>query len=202
MRSLLDATREKLDAARPTLKASRYHYPPPAWLRGADPLYGAYVHGERLLRNGEVVWGHVVQANTLLFSPASGHDCPAAVLHAEDASCDHALHRLSRAAHEAYELKEKRPVAAGYKEVGAYLADEHTRGSKMPVPPGIARGRRLVITDVLIHRAALPLPYLASTFFPVLVAPDIPTVILLPAPLWADDLVEAWRDISAEAQDF
>lgn len=69
MKSLLDSTRDKLAAARPTLENEPFHYTPPAWLRGSNPMYGAYVHGERLLRHGEVVWGQVVQANSILFRP-------------------------------------------------------------------------------------------------------------------------------------
>ena len=34
-----------------------------------DDLNTFFRHKDRLLENGEVVWGHVVQANALLFSP-------------------------------------------------------------------------------------------------------------------------------------
>ena len=40
----------------------------PRWCDEDDGLYTFFRHKDRLLENGEVVWGHVVQANRLLFS--------------------------------------------------------------------------------------------------------------------------------------
>src|SRR4029079_12294412 len=42
---------------------------PPRWLTKNDPVYSIYDHQRQIVRDGEVRWAHVVQANNLVFLP-------------------------------------------------------------------------------------------------------------------------------------
>src|SRR5207249_4760436 len=88
---------------------ARYdHVEPPAWMRPDDPLRATYAQSRELLRSGHVIWGHVVQANNLLFQPGDA-DCPAAVLYGAGPD-DLPPDRLLYAAVAAYALKNAKPA--------------------------------------------------------------------------------------------
>jgi hypothetical protein len=193
---LLDRTRQQLGPAPRVIGNQRVRFPPPSWMSYSDALYRTYVDTDTLLCHGDVVWGRIVQANQLLFS-AGPDDCPAAVLFAEDRSFDTSPQRLGRAADEVYDLKEAEAHDDAYRRIKEHLIDERERVWRMPIPAGIARGKPLALATVMIHRAALPLPYLATTYLPLVVAAEVPTVIVLPKALWAADLVQAWLDLAA-----
>lgn len=191
---LLDRTRQQLAPAPRVIRQRAVRFPPPAWMGRGDPLYRSYVDADTLLRHGDVVWGKTVQANRLLFSPGPD-DAAATVVFARDRSFDASPHRLGRAADEVFALNEAEAYDAAYRRVKEHLEGQGER--RVPVPAGIARGERLVIATVMIHRAALPLPHLATTYLPLVVAAEVPTVIVLPKALWAADLVRGWLDLAA-----
>src|SRR5688572_4711207 len=56
--------------------------PTPKWAKG-DRLMTFFQNQRQVLEEGRVTWGHVVQANSMLFEPGP-HDCPAAVVYACD----------------------------------------------------------------------------------------------------------------------
>ena len=191
---LLDRTRQGFGPAPRLIGNQAVRFPPPAWMGRGAPLYRTYVDTDTLLRHGDVVWSRTVQANQLLYSPGR-EDCPAIVVFGEDRSFDASPQRLGRAAAEVRALYEAEVHDAAYRRVKELLADEGE--PRVPVPAGIARGKRLALATVMIHRAALPLPYLATGYLPLVIAAEVPTVIVLPKALWAEDLVQAWLDLAA-----
>jgi hypothetical protein len=194
---LLDRTRERLGPAPRWLPAQGLRPKPPPWMSKRDPRYGTYADTDHLLAHGDVVWGHMVQANGALFEPGKA-DLPGDVIFAEDRSLDEALDRLHAAAHAAASLTEV-PLAHGaYKRLGDHLTQGTGCAVRLPVPAGVGRGATLFLSTIVIHRRLLPMPYLATMFLPLLVSPYKPSVMPLPSPLWAEDLVEAWRDVAAE----
>lgn len=198
MNCLLDRTRESVKAARERgLRGRRVRFSPPDWLRPSDPLFETYARADALLRTGDVVWGHVVMANSLLFKPGKT-DSPGDVLFAEDRSFDHLLDRLARAANTLFALGQDKPPAEDYRAIVHHLTNDMDRAAKLPVPAAISRGARLFVSTVMFHRAGLPLGLLGSNFLPLLVAPNIAAVSVLPVALWADDLIAAWKDLSEE----
>lgn len=199
MTCLLDRTRESLAQARTHLfrrRDVRVRYP--KWLHPTDSLFETLAYADDLLRRGDVVWGYVVQANTQMFSPGP-NDLPGDVVFAEDRTFDRLLSRLLRATEAICSLSGQPPQAGPYSALSAHLADDYHRAWKLPIPVAISRGAPLFLSTVLLQRNALPKRHLAASFLPLLVTPDIPAVRVLPASLWAPDLVEAWQDLSIEA---
>ena len=62
----------------------------PFWMTADDPLNRTYDEASRLLGEGEVVWGFLIQANQMLYD--RGHvDMPAFIVFAKDRSLDAAI---------------------------------------------------------------------------------------------------------------
>lgn len=198
MTCLLDASRAKLEVARRDFDAFRYRVSPPGWLNRNDPLYATYTDAPLLLREGDLVWGHVVQANGQLFSRGT-ENAPAAVLFAEDRTFDHLVDRLLRASQQLFALRSDTAVDSEFERMRAFLTNERERAWRVPCPAEIARGQRLFVATIMIHRWWLPLRYIGVNFLPILVSERVPTVMMLPGELWAEDLVKAWRDLADES---
>src|SRR6185503_6162156 len=55
----------------------------PRWNRSDGRFEAIFRHQDMLLEHGHVVWGHVIQANALLFEPGPD-DSPAAIIYSLD----------------------------------------------------------------------------------------------------------------------
>src|SRR5262249_12475956 len=73
MRNLLNECRTRFgDPPRSLSFMARLEFRifPPLWCSlSNDPLLGLYDNQKRLRDRGRVIWGHIVQANSLLFEP-------------------------------------------------------------------------------------------------------------------------------------
>ena len=57
---------------------------PPGWCRSAnDDLMEQYRNQWLLFQEGEIVWGAIVQANSLMFEPSS-LNCPGTIIYSPD----------------------------------------------------------------------------------------------------------------------
>ncbi len=198
MSALLARTRAALGAA-PRQIDVWDHLEPPRWMKADDPLRASYARRRDLLTSGDVVWGHVVQANTLLFKPGD-KSSGACVVFGARADDDLGPDQLERAAAAIYALKGKEPQDAGLARVAAAVTDEMARYPPMDLPSAVTRGVAMRIGIVMVHRPAdLPCAYLATTALPLVVSRARDELMVLPVRHWAKDLSDAWRDLGARA---
>src|SRR5688500_9241296 len=84
--------------------------PKPAWLRAEpdDKLNALFQNLPTLFANGTVVWGHIIQANRMMFE-AGPINCPGEFVYSlEDARIANPQN-LQKVAHELYSLKGTEP---------------------------------------------------------------------------------------------
>jgi hypothetical protein len=146
-----------------------------------------------LFKNGRVVWGHVVQANPVLYAPGRT-DSLAEIIYAEDERFDGNLSELSRVASELFALKGTQPNDPDLRKVADRLTDEMTRVHREPVPKAIGKSTYMVASTAMVHRPYVPGGCLNLPFFPILIDPPTrSTALLVHQRAWAPELIELWK---------
>lgn len=147
-----------------------------------------------LLEKGKVVWGYLVQANAPLFKPGK-KDGFAAIVYSLDPEFNNNLYELYRIATELYELKGEtieHPEVLDLKAIATAI----TNGDKLfnvKIPKSVALDKEVYFTTIQISRKHLPLNYLNSCWFPILVAPEETNIArILPSKYWCSYLLKAW----------
>ncbi len=170
---------------------SRFRIWPPNWcIISLDPLLKIYFHQGRLRDGGRIVWGHIVQANRLLFEPGS-FDCPANVVYDPDPPGVDDPTLLTPIAHQIFDLKGQRHADPELDDCSRWTTDEMSRIFDAPVPKRLTGGRSLVFSTIMVHRKHLPMGYLFSSFFPLVVNPEeTSATMILPCDYWPEGVEE------------
>ena len=166
--------------------------PPPKWVTPTEPFSRYFEDYKRVLREGRLVWGAVVQANDHLFAPGS-HDHPAEIIYAPDPGHGNYLATLAQLAHRIFALKGTTPNDEGLARLAYHLTDEMQRVFGLPVPMALGNGVGHELSSVVFHRKHLPSGYLKRSILPVLVSPDPRLVMVLPEKYWPAGLLEWWE---------
>ncbi len=173
-----------------------WRVPRPEWIyrEPIDDLETLFLKLAELRRDGRVVWGHFVQANSLLFSPGDW-DCPAEVVYSHDHP-DIGLEELNDIASKLFALKGSIPTDPLMKAIADHLTNEMTRVFGLQVPPAFSPHARCLMTTTYVVRKHLPGPdhCLRKPLLPILALPDPPHVVLpLPSRYWPKSVREWWR---------
>ncbi len=196
MRGWLEEIRGALGPAPRTLREDwKLRARPPAWMDAKDDLRPVYRLQLRLLTEGQVVWGHLVQANLRLFEPGP-HDHPGHIVFSPDPYFDDRLDELAALASDVYDLKDRSDSASPLEpepaELGRLLESEKGRALRARVPPVMTDGLEVYHGSVMFHRRFLPGGVLRESFFPVLIAPGLDPALPLPCARWGPGLLAAW----------
>lgn len=168
----------------------------PSWLPADDALRRIYDDQWRLRRDGRVVWGHIVQANALLFEPGSGCH-PAAAIWSPDPWYDGNLPELAAIAGGMYETKGESTGDPALQRFADLLADEMERQMRLPLPAALTGGRKVFYTTIMVHREHLPEPVLKVPFFPLLACPTgTDATAILPSRWWSPQALQLWRHMA------
>jgi len=195
MAAILDGIREKLGIWRRLATPTDYsglRCVGPAWL-SAHPLQTTVANQKFLLEKGEVVWGAMLQANTLLFAPGPD-DHPAAIIFSRDphfASRPGALSAI--AGHLISFKKDSEQAPEDCRAIADWLANE-TSTEHHPIPTRIST-QPVAAASMMVFRKHLPPSEfrLTSSLFPLLVHEATDAVIVAPCKFWPLDLINAWR---------
>jgi hypothetical protein len=167
---------------------------PPDWMIGKrDELWRVYRSRKQLVRDGQVVWAALIQANFQLFSPGSSN-CPAAVVYSTDPSFDSEPYALEEIARSLFRLKGTAPEDPALQKFAHDLTDERVRSMKLALPHSLTQGRDVFYTCIMVHRPHLPDRYLAAGLLPLVVQPELTeATLILPSRFWSDELLALWR---------
>ncbi len=176
---------------------------PPFWMKYSDKMADAYRYGDEIIRDGNVYYGNIVQANMLLFDKAPlkerlqrGSGNPAAMIYSCDPYANQDPFYLQGLARYIYSFKDDLsvPVPAGLEEIVALVRDEYSRSDLHFSIETKEIGRiDASFIAIMIIRSFLPKGYLISNILPIIVAPEYPAdVILLPMNYWTKDFKKAW----------
>lgn len=168
----------------------------PEWLyqNPNDQLETLFLNLSKLKRNGQVVWGHFIQANNQLFSPGKW-DCPGEVVYSLH-DPDIGLEELSEIAAGLGALKHTEPADPERLVIADYLTNEWTRVYGLPVPTSISPKFRCQISTTYVVRKHLPKPdrCLQQRFLPMIVHPTTHVALPLPSRYWPKALIEWWTN--------
>lgn len=162
------------------------------WFDASDELQTFFRHALDVLEGGVVVWGHVIQANQLMFEPGSDN-CPGEVVYSfhnpEQVDPEYLLH----VARGLFELKGTRPTDPQLAPIADYLTDEMIRVFGLAVPHSISPALPCQISTTFFLRKHLPKGRLCAPILPLVVNRQPPFVALpLPARYWPAELVRWW----------
>lgn len=168
---------------------------PPDWLREnpEDKLSTHFKNYTNLLKHGVVVWGHIIQANRLLFEPGVD-DCPGELIFCLDEQHRGSVQELADCARQLFSLKGTSPDDPSLMGIAEYLTDEYTRVFGLEVPAAISgHGHR--ISSTFFVRKHMPTGVLRQPLLPLLVLPEEPFVAtVLPSKFWSEDFHSFWLD--------
>lgn len=167
----------------------------PTWLRGDrnDMLNCLIDDAYQVFKEGHIVWGHIVQANTLLFERDNNYNCPAALVYSPTAARGGNPAKLGHIARELFALKGTKPTDMKTDLIAEYMTDEMSRPMGIPVPTSIASAEGYLMTTTFIVRKHLPGRTLYQSALPIVVHPQ-KTHLALPLPerYWPRSLVQQW----------
>ena len=165
-----------------------------SFVESGDGLLRILEDQDRLLANGRVFWGHLVQANQILFDPDNRFTCPANVVYSTDPFFDGRLSLLSSMARGLF--AQKGSTSAG-REIQAFVdavTDEMARVLRREMPHSYTGGRSVYFATCFIQPTHLPGGHLTRSSFPVIVSPEeTPAMMLLPSRYWTPELLSQWR---------
>ena len=170
------------------------HVAKPLWLRTdpADGLTILFRHMPRLFREGTVVWGHIIQANQLMFQEGKDN-CPGELVYTLADAREVEPEYLQQVARELYSLKGTEPDDQQLAPIAEYLTDELIRVFGLAVPPVVSPGIRCRISTTFFVRKHLPGQRLCTPLLPIVVNPRDPHVAMpLPERFWPEELAEWW----------
>jgi hypothetical protein len=178
-------------------RATYLFTPKPQWAKG-DDLETFFTHRAALLREGIVVWGHVVQANSLMYRReegiTGGPNCPGEVVYSPDSGSDVSPAELMFVARALFALKGTTQDDAESQSFSDYLANERVRVFGKPVPKSLSPQYPCLVSTVFFEREHLPGDCLRQSFFPLLLSPQEPRVAMpLPARYWPKTFTVTWE---------
>jgi hypothetical protein len=169
------------------------HISPPKWCRKMDdPLMLVYRDQGKLLREGMIALGVLVQANAALFKKGAANNAPANVLYMAEWEVDDPVQRLAEVAGKIYSLKDSEPDDAEERKLAGMVSYERGRDFRVSVPPSLAEGLDATYTTIMIHRKHLPYGYLSGGYFPLLIHQESRAAMILPARYWPDEMISDW----------
>lgn len=157
----------------------------------ADPLCRLLDDYPILLREGRVVWAHMVQANSALFEPGQD-DLPAEFLYDPEGISPA---ELAPVAAQLGDLKGTVPTDPALRRIAEHLTAEMTREFALPVPYAISEAHTMLMSTAMVCRKHLPNGFLNHFFVPVLISDRCPgSLMILPSRWWPAAFAAAWVD--------
>ena len=166
--------------------------PRPAWCVSSDQMTQFFRGKNRLLREGEVLWGHIIQANALIYHPGRQNVGGELVYPAATSEqVDHV--QLAAIAGQLFSLKGTEPNDPELTAIARYLTDERIRVFGWKVPRSLSGGLNCAISTTFFARHHLPRRKLCCPLLPVIACPPTPQLAMpLPSRYWPRELIEWW----------
>lgn len=166
----------------------------PSWLDSSDPMSEIYSKKSLLLQCGEIVYAHIVQANTILFKRFPPFDCPAQVVYSVESYFMKQPEVLQDIAWGIYKYKgqELDMVPDEWKEVARVITDEYDRSDFKFGLNVDGQTLEYTLIPTMIYRKLLPKGKLCGSLLPVLTVSDCKQVMVLPKQYWTKNFTEMW----------
>jgi hypothetical protein len=163
----------------------------PLWAQN-DTLQTFFKNQSRLMCQGNLVWGQVVQANTALFIPGRTA-YPADVIFPTKQIPDFEPEILTEIATIIFRLKGTEPTDPLLLKVAKHLTDEYDRTFGLFIPSSFCLNIPCELSTIYIDRKHLPNGYLSRSLFPLIVNSKTPKIAtILPSKYWPPAMIDWW----------
>lgn len=166
--------------------------PTPSWLQATDGLAEFFDHQDLLLTEGHVVWGALVQANSLLFQPGDVN-CPGLLVHSPDDHFDARPQELQLIGRTFFSFKHTDPTDPELKEVARLVTDEVDRSMGFELPR-VFSSKPVRSATFMVFRKHIPNGVLSASLFPILTHPSTRAVMVVPFEFWPIELIVLWKE--------
>jgi hypothetical protein len=169
--------------------------PRPSWCHSEEPLGKFFSRKNALLQDGIVVWGYMIQANSILLHPGpyAAYSAPGEVVYCLDSTQAVEPFALQEVARNIGALKGTKPEDQDLAGIADYLTDERTRVFGLRVPRSLSPELKCAISTLYFVRKHIPGRFLRTPLFPIILAPGKPRIVmLLPERYWPKELVDWW----------
>ena len=158
-----------------------------------DPMLKILAEQHLLRDRGDLVWGHLVQANSMIFDPANTYTLPANVIYSLDSHFDGRVLHLGQIAHGLFGQKGSVPADRELREFVRVITDERERILRRQLPLTYCGGHSVYFTSCFIQPSHLPRKCLTGSSFPLLVNfAETEAVMILPYQFWPDAYTRQW----------
>jgi hypothetical protein len=167
----------------------------PDWAKN-DELTTFFNNQKQLFDRGKLVWGHIVQANNLLFKPGIA-SCPAMVVYALNSAQNIDPDILGNIASKIFALKNTQPTDPQLLKIAESLTDEYSRPYGLFVPSSFALNVPCELTTIFVARKHLPDGCLSQSLLPLIINSQEPKIAaILPSRYWPPAMTNWWIDRS------
>jgi hypothetical protein len=168
-------------------------FPTPDWCKEKDQINRVLRAREQILREGNVVWGCLIQANNRMFKRGS-MDHGGEFVFCPDPSKTVDPAYLAEIARRVFALKGTNQTDHELAWIANYLLNERIRVFGCPVPNSITDGLECEISTIPIRRAHVPGHFLRASTLPLVVLPGKPRLaLILPSKYWPGGLKQWWK---------
>jgi hypothetical protein len=159
-----------------------------------DKLLEVLEDQDVLRDHGQLLWGHLVQANQLLFDPENRHTLAANVIYSTDPFLNGRVAVLARIAPGLFSQKGTVNADRDLKEFVRAITNERERILRRKLPRGYCGGRSVYFATFFIQPSHLPDKCLTRPAFPLLAHYErTEAVMILPSRFWPPELIAQWR---------
>lgn len=166
----------------------------PPWLSLNDPMSELFSQKSILLKQGEIVYASIIQANSILFKSFPPLDCPAHIVYSTDPYFIKQPDALTDISWEIIQYKGQAidTVTDDWKEVARVITDEYDR-SDFDLSLNVnGQTVKYKLIPTMIYRKLLPKRKLCGNLLPVLSVPDCKQIMVLPKKYWTKSFTQAW----------
>lgn len=164
----------------------------PTWMDKSDALNEVLKKQDLLYTEGTVVWGALIQANKLLFSPGLD-DCPALLVYSNDKYFDARPQELRLIGRKIFALKNTSPSDPDLRDVAQLVSDEMNRSMSFQLPK-VFSSRHINAAAFMVFRKHIPNGVLSAGLFPLLIHPSTEVVIIVPFEFWPIEMIIMWKE--------
>jgi hypothetical protein len=164
----------------------------PRWMQEDDGLYEILRQQTRLLTEGRIVWGTLIQANSQLFEPGQV-DCPGLLVYSTDPYFDAHPRELLVTGRKIFSIKGTQPTDPALKAAADLVTDEMDRSMGFKLPT-VFSDKQLSATAFMVFRQHIPKGVLTCGMFPVLTHPSTQALMIVPFEFWSMDMIMIWKN--------
>lgn len=168
----------------------------PTWINNTE-LKSIYHEKKSLARNGKIVYGHLIQANSKIFRRVIfGGSLPGVMLFSMDPYYDKHPEEINNIANEIYKYKNHKYAPIEIRKFVELISNEYTYVQNAELPMSLTPNGKVYYTTFMIWRKHLIKKHLTVSIFPIIADPDnVKSSMIVPKEYWTKEYGIYYKNI-------